>query len=111
MSQTFHTTHSTQLALFLLFSFAPTFLYGQEMKKAISPNEFYAAAQKDEAAIASFKDIAKWLNEKSVILIDLRSAVEFNDSHIKGAINIPATDLTDEFLSNIIPTKASRLVI
>lgn len=81
------------------------------MKKEIPPNVFYAKALKDKAAIASFKSVAAGLQESSVVLIDLRSEQEFNRQHIKGAVNLPATELTDEALSKIIPTKSFRVVI
>lgn len=81
------------------------------VEESIPAEEFYAQALKDKAGIASFKSVDAWLKDGSVILIDLRSADEFKEKHVKGAINLPATELTNKALSKVIPDKNSRVVI
>ncbi len=49
--------------------------------------------------------------EGSAVLLDLRSEQSFEKSYIKGAINLPVTELTDEALIKVIPSKNSRVVI
>jgi len=88
-----------------------SFAQDTTMKKEIPPNDFYAKALKDKATRASFESVIAWQKEGTVVLIDLRSTQEFNEKHVKGAINLPATELTDEALSKIIPTKNFKVVI
>ena len=78
---------------------------------AIPPKAFYKAALKDRAPIAPFASVATWLQEGSVVLLDLRSPREFNAGHIKGAISLPATELTDAALGKAIASKSNRVVI
>ncbi len=81
------------------------------MKKPIAPKAFYATALQDDEQYAAFSSVATWLAEGSVVLVDLRSPDEYAASHIKGAKNIPATELTDETLAKVIPFKTSRVVL
>lgn len=70
-----------------------------------------ASDARDEVSTATFDNVNIWLKEGSVILIDLRSVDDYLQWHIKGAINIPATELTEEYLSGIIPYRDSRVVM
>ncbi len=81
------------------------------IKKAIAPEAFHAAALKDGERIVSFQSVATGLADGSVVLIDLRSPAAFAKSHIGGAKNLPATELTDESFAKVIPSKASKVVI
>ena len=46
-----------------------------------------------------------------VLLIDLRSPVAFSMQHLKGAVNLPATDLTDKKLHALAPDKSQAIVV
>lgn len=45
------------------------------------------------------------------IILDTRSAEAYRIGHIKGAINLPFSDFTDEKLAKIIPEKTTRILI
>lgn len=96
----------------LFFSFTlMSHAQNSETKKEIPSEKFYSSALKDKERIATFDEVAKWLKEGSAVLLDLRSEREFKRSHIKNAVNLPATELTDEALSHVLPTKNTRAVI
>jgi hypothetical protein len=78
---------------------------------AITPEQFHREALTHPPKIASATQLAKWLKARSVVLIDLRDAVEFNYQHLQGAINIPATEITEAKLKKILPDKSTRIVI
>lgn len=78
----------------------------------IAPATYYRqSAAFDNPPIASYDNVAKWLQEKSVILVDVRNKEEYEEQHIRGAIHIAATDLTDEVLARAIPSKDARIVL
>ncbi len=88
--------------------------YSQDdsMKKVISPEEFYSSAlSEDWKGVASFKSVLKWLKEGDVLIIDVRPKYDFDDYHISGAINLPLTDITEESLARVVPSKNLRIVI
>jgi phage shock protein E len=49
--------------------------------------------------------------ESGTVLLDARSADKYALRHIRGAINLPFTDFTEESLARVIPTKATRVLI
>lgn len=83
--------------------------------KVIGHREFYSEAIKTEAShgikTAKAIEVAAWMKDDSVTLVDLRSREAFAVSHIDGAVNIPATELTDEELKKVIPEKKTRVVV
>ncbi|MET3131878.1 rhodanese-related sulfurtransferase [Oxalobacteraceae bacterium GrIS 1.11] len=85
--------------------------FAEEAKKVIPDDEFYKMALRDEKKIASFESVAAALRDGGVILLDVRSPREFQRSHVVGAISLPTTELTDEALRKIMPSKQSRIVI
>lgn len=95
----------------VLFVSIPIFAQEPVMKKAIAPEIFYTNALHDQAPIASFQSVADALTAGEVVLLDLRSPEEFAAEHLQGAINLPATELTDEALAAVIPAKDSNVVI
>jgi hypothetical protein len=51
------------------------------------------------------------MSEQDVVILDARSPAKFALRHIKGAINLPFTDFTAETLAQVIPSKASNILI
>jgi phage shock protein E len=49
--------------------------------------------------------------DPKTVVLDARSARMFQLRHIKGAINLPFTEFTEESLSKVIPTKDTRVLI
>lgn len=45
------------------------------------------------------------------ILLDARSAANFQLRHIEGAVNVPFTEFTAETLAAVIPAKESKILI
>ena len=83
----------------------------EENRKVVSPKDFYIEALRDNPEVVSFSSTVEWLQNGSIILLDVRSEKEFKQSHIKGAINLPATELTGESLAKVIPSKNFKIVI
>lgn len=49
--------------------------------------------------------------DKKTIILDVRSKLSYECSHIDGAINIPYSDIKEGTLESIIPNKDTRVVI
>jgi phage shock protein E len=49
--------------------------------------------------------------DKNVVVLDARSASKYALRHVKGAVNLPFTDFTAETLAQIIPSKATKILI
>ncbi len=47
------------------------------------------------------KDIWKYIRETGVVIIDLRSQEEYQEGHIKGAINVPYDEENEEIEMNL----------
>ena len=43
--------------------------------------------------------LASLLKKKSVLFVDMRSPVEFRDSHVSGAVNLPLKNFTNKLMS------------
>lgn len=54
---------------------------------------------------------AKALMQKGVILIDVRDSAEFNQSHVKGAINIPLSSLYEGFTIPQAPDHRQEVMV
>jgi Rhodanese-like domain len=78
---------------------------------SITPEQFHRRALAQPPKIATATQLAKWLKARSVLLIDLRAADEFNYQHLLGAINLPAAEITEATLKKIAPDKRTRIVI
>jgi predicted sulfurtransferase len=65
---------------------------GKEMKAAetVEKAESPKAADNDEAPRISLADAKKAFDAGEAVFIDTRSAVAYNNEHIKGALNVPA---------------------
>jgi len=49
--------------------------------------------------------------EPGTVVLDARSADKYALRHIRGAINLPFTDFTEETLARVIPAKTTRVLI
>ncbi len=49
--------------------------------------------------------------DKKTIILDVRSKISYECSHIDGAINIPYSDIKEGTLKSIIPNKDTRVII
>ncbi|TGN18151.1 rhodanese-like domain-containing protein [Leptospira idonii] len=51
------------------------------------------------------------MKEPDVIILDARSSSRFVLRHIKGAVNLPFTDFTEQSLASVIPGKDVKVLI
>ncbi|MBD2094059.1 rhodanese-like domain-containing protein [Trichocoleus sp. FACHB-591] len=51
------------------------------------------------------------MKEQGIVLLDARSESRYNLRHIKGAINLPFTEFTEESLAAVIPRKDTKVLI
>ena len=79
--------------------------------KVIKPQAFYRQASASPPKEVNAKQLADWLAEQSVVLIDLRGKEYFEREHIRGAINLPVEDLTSERLKALVPNRDARIVV
>jgi hypothetical protein len=56
-------------------------------------------------------ELLKLQKKGPVVLLDVRSRESYEQRHLKGAINIPLTDLTDEALLKNIPDRTIPVVL
>jgi hypothetical protein len=49
--------------------------------------------------------------DKDTIILDARSAAKYALRHVKGAVNLPFTDFTEDSLAQVIPSKATNVLI
>src|SRR4029079_16957525 len=50
-------------------------------------------------------------SEPGTVVLDARSERLFRLRHVKGAVNLSFPEFTEETLANVIPTKATRVLI
>jgi len=75
----------------------------------MKPNEEHPVNE-SPAKYVVVEDLERLLKEDSaVMLIDARTAEEFDEGHIPGAINVPVTDLT-EFARNLPDTSDGPVI-
>jgi phage shock protein E len=53
----------------------------------------------------------KSLSEPGVVVLDARSANAYALRHVKGAVNLPFTDFTEQTLARVIPSKDTKVLI
>lgn len=68
--------------------------------------------QKNTYQIIQYKDFKKLKEENEIVIVDVRSYLEYQTGHIEGAINIPLNTITEtENLKKILPdTKATYVI-
>jgi len=57
------------------------------------------------------EEFLKGMSEPNTLILDARSAKFYALRHVKGAVNLPFTEFTDETLARVIPTKKTRILI
>ena len=77
----------------------------------INSEDFYTQALSKPIPEATAKQTAQWLKNGEAVLIDLNDAEQFAHTHLKGAINLPGTSITDEALNVLVPDENTRLVL
>lgn len=77
----------------------------------IPPRDFYRIAGNLPEKIVTADVLARWLKEGSVVLIDVRSKESYARAHIRGAVNLPATEITEESMKRLAPLPETRIVI
>ena len=70
-----------------------------------------AAAKRRESHLATEKEFIRMSREPGTIILDARSRPKFDALHVKGAINLSFPDIAVESLENLIPDKATRILI
>lgn len=64
-----------------------------------------------EQRLLSLTEFKAKARAKNVLLLDARSADAFRRGHIKGAVNLPFTDFTDESLARVIGADRDRPIL
>lgn len=90
---------------------APATERTEAKQPAIPAEHFHRDALAHPPAEVSPQQLATWLSEQSTLLIDLRSASEYQAGHLQGAINLPLTDMTEAELKRRGISKQARIVV
>lgn len=61
--------------------------------------------------LVNLETFNKLASEEHTIILDARSKDKYKNRHIKGAINLPFTEFTQDALENLIPNKDTRILI
>jgi len=78
---------------------------------AYATNPINSAKDKSGIVSISAEELVKMqADTKNLVVIDARGGKYFDGTVIKGAINLPVTDVTEESLSKIIATKDTPAV-
>ncbi|MDJ0920460.1 MAG: rhodanese-like domain-containing protein [Henriciella sp.] len=64
-----------------------------------------------EDRLVSLAEFNAMKADPGTLILDTRSRFAFDAGHIKGAINLPFSDFTDEKLAAIIPSEDTRILI
>ena len=59
----------------------------------------------------SGSDALSLVENESAILVDVRTSLEYQERHIKGAINIPLNEIDSNILESLIENKDKKIVI
>lgn len=82
----------------------------REVVDEVPASAFYAAALAAPAPTVTAEELQALLAEGAV-LIDVRSPSDFVRERIRGAISMPATDLTPERIEAVVPTHDTVIVV
>lgn len=69
-----------------------------------------SAAERESHRLTESQFIAA-MDSTNAVLLDARSASKYVLRHIRGAVNLPFTEFTANSLANIIPTRATKILI
>ncbi|MEL6653853.1 MAG: rhodanese-like domain-containing protein, partial [Bacteroidota bacterium] len=64
-----------------------------------------------EKKLISFDEFLDLSKKRNTVILDARSREKYNNKHIKGAVNLPFTEFTQENLAEVIPNKRTRVLI
>ncbi len=109
------------LSIFVVLTAVSPSAFSSELKSSpdipkaasqnIEPDTFHRTALDNPARQTSALQAAEWLKKGEAVLIDLNSKEQFAHTHLKDAINLPGTDLTDEMLNALVPNKLTRIIV
>ena len=71
----------------------------------------FEAARERESHRLTEKQFLQAMLDKDTIILDARSASKYALRHVKGAVNLPFTDFTEDSLARVIPSKATKVLI
>lgn len=74
--------------------------------KPVAPNSISGIT-----TVTTDQSIELILNSPELIVIDARLIEEYQKGHIEGAVNLVDSDVTKESLANILPDKATPMLI
>src|SRR5690606_18726427 len=69
------------------------------------------AMEERESHRLTEEQFLKGISEKGTVVLDARSAQFYMMLHVKGAVNLPFTEFTEEALAKVIPSKNTRILI
>lgn len=69
------------------------------------------SAQERESRRLTEAQFIRMMQARGVVLLDARSESRYRLRHIKGAINLPFTDFTEQSLAAVIPRKDTKILI
>jgi len=94
-------------------SFKPALQLGESPLVSFSQFETLADSVEHyrENRLVSVQEFVAFSKEKNTVILDTRSKVFFEKKHVKGAVNLPFADFTQENLKALIPNKNTRILI
>jgi len=96
----------------IILSISPVFAKTPENPKVDMPGFLtIATSAASQRVLHDQESFLKMSAEKGVVVLDARSADKFAMLHVKGAVNLPFTDFTEETLAKIVPDKNTRILI
>jgi 3-mercaptopyruvate sulfurtransferase SseA len=104
--------------LILALACAVESLHGAEAQIA-NPKIDFAAHQRAVVESGRLRESRRVTEERfmematdpDTVILDARSENKFKLRHVKGAVNLPFTDFTQESLAKVIPAKTTRVLI
>jgi len=94
--------HGTTIVYSLVEGTLEVFIALRDLAERINPSLILLQQQRSIESI-DFDQVQRILKKKSAVLLDVRSEMEFQNGHIKGAINIPLEDLPQRY-EELVPT-------
>jgi len=77
-----------------------------EFKKIVSDS-----VRERETHRLTEKQFVQAMADKDTVVLDARSASRYALRHVRGAVNLPFTDFTADTLAQVIPSKATKILI
>ena len=108
------------IGVLLLYFYPPTRAVSRPVALATTGSScdsqgYLATAEQVETTRASRRiDEASFIRmaqEPNTIILDARSHVHYQNLHIKGSVNLPYTEFSEQTLSGMIPDKDTRVLI